>query len=63
MSPEVLPIQAEGHRETEETETSRPVVHVPVGAEVEEEEEMEEEEDASTPRPIARGVLLDRPLT
>lgn len=63
MSPEVLQIQAEGLRETEETETSRPVVHVHVGAEVEEEEEREEGGDASTPRPFARAVLLDRPLS
>ncbi|KAF9141496.1 hypothetical protein BGX30_004664 [Mortierella sp. GBA39] len=63
LSPEVLQIQAEGQRETEERERSKPVVHVHVGAEADEEGIMEEEEDASTPRSLARAVMLDRSLT
>ncbi|KAG0292886.1 hypothetical protein BGZ96_003535 [Linnemannia gamsii] len=62
LSPEVLQIQAEGQRETgvgTETEISRPAVRV----DAEEEENEREEEDASTPRPLARAILLDRPLT
>lgn len=61
LSPEVFQLQAEGQREIEETGTSKSVVHVHVGAVAEEEVKMKE--DASTPRPLTRAVLLDRPLT
>ncbi|KAK3838100.1 MAG: kinase-like domain-containing protein [Linnemannia gamsii] len=48
-----------------QAEMSKPAVHVVDNqGEIEEEEVIEEEEeDASTPRPLARAVLLDRPLS